>query len=664
MRYREITDGTTTISLIAKSGLMPVSGNVASRDPGITRLDSDTSIIAETYTLNMKGVSQKDLAVKCQQLVKLLRKAMNYKKTSWQRTPVYIKEKLKCEEDPRYALCLGPAGMNYSDLFEDVTETQNVIVNIGITLIREHPWRAGIPGTLPSATLLTNINTARTNEKVSVANYFDYVFSITNIYNYDSSLAAWSANLAGTATHVIWSVAGSIPAAGDIYYIGSTTGPIKNIIIPIGVAGAYNCDIVVEYGKGGGAPVWTALTDGVNYTRFPTGPDDDLFKIANTEYSLNILPPADFALCTVNAVSAFWIRVRINAFTAWTTTPITQTQYEYLSRRPYMRIGDVAIQGDSNALSLMRLYSPTGGGTSPTMGTMSRIIIGMKKTGTNFYSHLNLGNAGLPAGWATTYGVDSAAAADVQSPSNARGHITFATNTALIPRITLTGTSKVLDWRGRYKAFLRVQQIGGANGDCRVQLRTMIGGSTAGYPLVDNETIALQSHDLGWELVELAPNSFINIPFSETEAVDTLTTNLIFIVRAERVAGVAELRIADLILIPIDEWFIELRDPISDVTSGGSALRGDTTLDVDGGVIADRALKQLGPGTSGTLYPAEYWLRSGENLQLRPQTLCNIYFLMAHYPTTFGTGPLIASLGMQLFVSIYPRNRYHIMGDG
>ena len=232
MRYREITDGTTTISLIAKSGLMPVSGNVASRDPGITRLDSDTSIIAETYTLNMKGVSQKDLAVKCQQLVKLLRKAMNYKKTSWQRTPVYIKEKLKCEEDPRYALCLGPAGMNYSDLFEDVTETQNVIVNIGITLIREHPWRAGIPGTLPSATLLTNINTARTNEKVSVANYFDYVFSITNIYNYDSSLAAWSANLAGTATHVIWSVAGSIPAAGDIYYIGSTTGPIKNIIIP------------------------------------------------------------------------------------------------------------------------------------------------------------------------------------------------------------------------------------------------------------------------------------------------------------------------------------------------------------------------------------------------------------------------------------------------
>jgi hypothetical protein len=459
-------------------------------------------------------------------------------------------------------------------------------------------------------------------------------------------------------------VAGSVPAAGDIYYLGREVLPFLNIIIPIATAGVYNCDIVVEYGKGGGAPVWTALTDGVNYTRFPTGPDDDLFKIANTEYSLNILPPSDFALCTVNGISAFWIRVRINAFTAWTTTPITQTQPEYNSGRNYIEIPNTSILGDANALSLMRLYSPTGGGTSPSMGTISRIIAGMKSNNTIFMPGLSFGTGGVPAGWATVYGTDTAAAADVQATFNSRGHVTFATNTALVARATLTGTGKVSDWRGRYKAYIRVQQIGGANGDCRVQLRTMIGGSAAGYPLVDNETIALQSHDLGWELVELTPNSFVNIPFAETEYVDVLTNDLIFIIRAERVAGVSELRLCDLILIPIDEWFMELRDPISDVTSGGSALRGDTTLDVDGGVIGDRALKYIGPGASGILYPAEYWLRSGENLQLRPQTKSRIFFLMAHYPTTFGTGPLIGSLGMQLFVSIYPRNRYHMIGDG
>ncbi len=663
-RFRELVCGTESISLIMKSGLTPISGNVASRDPGITRLDSDTSIIAETYVLNMQGVSAKELGVKCQKLVKLLRKAMNYKKTSWQREVVYIKEKLKCEEDPRYAICLGPAGMNYSDLFEDVTEFQNVIVNIGITLIREHPWRAGIPGQISTILTLTGIDGPATTSKCPVANFRD-AFDITHIFNYDNSAAAFSANLFGTASHALWSVAASVPADEDIYYIGSTTGPIKNIIIPIATAGVFNCDLVVEYGKGGGAPVWTALTAGTNYTRFPTGADDDLFKIANTEYSINVLPPSDYAVCTINAVSAWWIRVRINTWTAWTTTPVTQVQPEYASSSPNIDIPSTAVLGDANALSLFRLFSPTGGGTSPSMGTISRIIAGIKSFNlSTFVSHLNLGNVANPVAWTTAYGTDAAAVADVQAPANSRCHITYATNAALVARVTLTGDDQVAIYRGRYKAYVRAQQIGGAAGDCRIQLRIMIGGSTAGYPMVDNETIALTDHDKGWELVDMTPNSFINIPFAETENVDVLTTDLIFIIRAERVAGAAVLRLADLILIPIDEWFFELRDPISDVTSGGSALRGDTTMDVDGGVISDRSLKQIGPGALNTLYPAEYWLRSGENLQLRPQTRHKIFFVMAHYPTTFGTGPLIGSLGMQVFASVYPRNRYHMIGDG
>jgi hypothetical protein len=662
-RYREITNGTITIPLIAKSGLVPVSGQVASRDPNIVRPDSETSIIAEAYTLNMVGLSTKDLAVKCQQLIKLLRQAMNYKKTSWQKIPVYIKEKLHCEDIPRFALCLGPAGMNYSDLFEDVTEFQNVIVNIGIVLIREHPWRDAIPGHITTVMTLTGVDGPATTTKCPVANFRD-AFDITHIYNYDTSIATFSANLAGTASHYIWKVGAGTPAAGDIYYIGSTTGPIKNIIIPIATAGSYTCDMVAEYGKGGGAPVWTALTDGTNYTRFPTGVDDDLFKIANTEYSLNVLPPSDYAVCTINGVSAWWIRVRINAWTAWVTTPVTQVQPEYASSNTHIDIPATAIKGDANALSLFRLFSPTGGGTTPSMGTISRIIAGIKSFNlASFAANLNLGNVAIPAGWATTYGTDSAAAADVQAPGNSRGHTTFATNATLLARVTLTGTAMVDIYKGRYKAYVRAQQVGGAAGDCRVQLRTMIGGVAAGYPLIDNETIALQNHDLGWELIDLTPNSFINIPFAETEAVDILTTDLIFILRAERLAGASVLRFADLILIPIDEWFFELRDPISDVTSGGSALRGDTTMDEDGGVISDRALKYLGPGTAGNLFPSEYWNRSGENLQLRPLTRHKIFFLLAHYPTTFGTGPLIGSLGMQLFMSIYPSNRYNMIGD-
>lgn len=662
-RIRELTDGTAagTISLILETDLVPVAGVVQSRSPNIMRPDSETSILAESYSLNMKGVSAKDVSVKCANLIKLLRKAMNYKYTSWQRNLVYFQEKLSCESTTRYALCFGASGLNYDDLFNNITEFQNVITNIGITLVREHPWRLTKPGTLPAYKPFQSFDTvpAQEMEKFLLPNHNELgATTISHIYNYDASLIAWSGNLAGVGAHDIWSVLGAVPAAGDIYYIGSGV-PMKHINIPIDVPGDYTADVVVEYGKGGGAPVWTALTDGVNFTRHPTGSEDALFKIADSTYILNINPPSDHALCTVNGSSRYWIRVRLNAVTAWVTTPVTQTTPDYLSSRPFVRTADNS-SGDANPLSLLRIFSPTGGGTAPTMGTASRIFLAAK-SGTLINSMLNLGNA--YGAYVPTYGTDTAALANVQASGNYCAHCTFAVDATLIPRATINATNGLSLYRGRYKVFLRAQQIGGAEGDCRVQLRTMIGSNANGYPLLDSETIAMKSHDLGWELIDLFPRSYLNIPFAETEYVDNLTANLYFIIRAERTAGASVMYFNDLILIPIDEWFAELRDPISDVTYGGSALRGDTTLDLDGGVLSDRCIKYLGPGTGTALIPAEYWPRSGENFQHRPGTRMYLYALYAHYPTTFGVGPLIAPLGMGLLHKLYEVERYNIIGD-
>jgi hypothetical protein len=179
-RYRELTDGDITIPLIAVSGLAP-SGNVHQRDINIVKTISETAVIPESYTMNVVGMSTEELGVKCQQFINLLKKASNYKKTFWQRTPVYFKEKLKCEENPRFALCYGPAGLNYSDLFEDVTEFQNVIINMGIVLVREHPWRSEIPGILPAAKTLTASDGPASPTKVVVANFRDNNIGITHI---------------------------------------------------------------------------------------------------------------------------------------------------------------------------------------------------------------------------------------------------------------------------------------------------------------------------------------------------------------------------------------------------------------------------------------------------------------------------------------------------
>jgi hypothetical protein len=670
-RYREITDGTTTISLISKggnsrlvagSGMNSIAGNAQTRDTNISKTIDGTTLITEAYTLNMKGVSTAELSVKCQQLIKLLRKAQNYKKTFWQRTPVYIKEKLSNETNTRYALCFGTAGLNYSDLFENISEFQNVITNIGFVLVREHPWRSDIPGVLPTVKTLTASDGPANPTKVVVANFDENNIAITHIYNYDNSLTAWSANLVAATAIPIWSVAGAMPAVNDVIYIGSTVGPLKHICIPVSVIGNYNCTIIAQYWKGGGAPAATTLVAGSGFTLLPTGDINSIFKTAQ-EWVISVKCPSDHAAATINGVSAFWISIKISALVAFTTAPVTGSTVCYEQHDNYLTIPSTAFAGDSNPLTLLRLFNPYGGVASPVMGTPSRIIIGAKSISlSNFHSNLNLGGSGQPAGWALANGTDASSVADVQATGGARGNVSYATSTSMVARFTLTGTAKLQYWLGRYRVFLRAQQIGGANGDCRVKLRVMIGGSASGYPLKDTEIVPLTTHDAGWEVIDLNANGFLQLPFSDITDADLTGVDLIFIIQADRVAGVSTLQVADLILIPVDEWAMELRDPISDTTTGASALRGDTLLDADSGLLGHRILKQI--LISSIAYPAETWNRYGDSPRLEPNTAYRFFFLMMNYPSVWGTGPMIGSLGMAFHVSLYGVSRYGILrGD-
>jgi hypothetical protein len=290
------------------------------------------------------------------------------------------------------------------------------------------------------------------------------------------------------------------------------------------------------------------------------------------------------------------------------------------------------------------------------MGTISRIIMGAKSRGlTSFVSHINAGNAGNPATWTVTQGTDAAATADVNAPGGYHSAVSFATSSALVTRATLAGDDVLDDYLGEYRVFMRCEQVGGSNGDVKVLARAMVGGTADGYPIQDvpSGSVALQTHDVGWELVELGT---LKLPFSKAVAADATNIDLIFLLKAERLTGAATLKIADIILIPIDEWAAVLDDPVTSTTTGASALRGNTSLDDDGGVLAERTVKYIRAGT--TLSLAEPWIRSGRPLMIEPRRQTRIYFILAGYPTTFGTGPLVAPLGMQLMCSLYAHAVY------
>ena len=189
-------------------------------------------------------------------------------------------------------------------------------------------------------------------------------------------------------------------------------------------------------------------------------------------------------------------------------------------------------------------------------------------------------------------------------------------------------------------------------------VRTFLGGSSAFDTHVDSREEKTRGKDEGFEVIDLG---LLRIPFARTFNADDLgSTDIIFQVHVERTTGSATLQIADLILLPVDEGVVGIDDPVSDTTSGASALRGGSVLDLDAGVIADRNLKYKFIG--GDLIPAEEWARMNrpipfENLGADTR----LYFVMLHYPTTWGAEPLVATLGQHLAVEIYGHQRYSIM---
>jgi len=101
------------------------------------------------------------------------------------------------------------------------------------------------------------------------------------------------------------------PAADDACYFGLAAGTFARIDLNITTAAVdLVATIVWEYWNG---TAWTAvsgLTDGTTGLTAATG-------IKTVSFTL----PTDWAKCTVDSVNAYWVRVRVSAYTSITTAP-------------------------------------------------------------------------------------------------------------------------------------------------------------------------------------------------------------------------------------------------------------------------------------------------------------------------------------------------------
>lgn len=450
-------------------------------------------------------------------------------------------------------------------------------------------------------------------------------------------------------------------SVGDILYIGADEPFWNTTWNIITAADEVNAVYLFEYSDAGAG--WPDLTLGDDLSLYP---DDDPFDAVGISGAF-FHPGDDWAPENVNGVTKYWIRISIVSFTTYTTSPVSGTYPIYNQRRPYALLNADELKGDVPPLIQLRMLGTAGGDGDVEMTNISRLLIGAKSRNLDeFDSHLNCGGDGMPPGWAVTYGADTSSVADPEVAGGDEADCSFAGDISNVMRIRYTGIAKAEAYRGKYRPFLKCQQIGGDPGDVTVNLRIRI-DSTADYaPQIDTSPIILEAADDGHELVDLAPGNYMQIPFGDFYEADSLEgADLIIEVFAKVPAGpAATMEFYELILLPVDEWWGEYEDPITNSEFGTSALRGEKILIDDGGLVENRTGMFKIDGSEEWFI--ELWERHG-----KPPTFVPLYgdtyrlhFIFGYYNATWAVLPMLSLPGMGIMLEWVTRPRYlYLRGD-
>jgi hypothetical protein len=663
-----ITDGADEVNLMLSNnghGMGPERGGIPaiSFDPSTYyhHLTSEEDLLfLESWTFVMRDGCPDSFATRSRKLFSMLIKAWLYRNTQRykEKGPVYIVQRVRGETEKRFArVFTSPVLRMMQPLLNHQFELENLISNIGIPIAR-FAWEDGAPGTIPSSknTFDKTNGGATAATLVPVANHYDD-HSIDTIYRSDNGV--FSANLFGTAAHAIFPAAPAINV--DFYYVGSDE-PFWHILWNIVTASVETgVTYLFEYSDGGAG--WPDLTLGDDLTLYP---DDDPFDATGIS-GMFFHPGSDWAKETVNGDNKFWIRISISALTTYTTAPENGTDDVYNQRQPYALLPSSELEGDVPPLIRLRMLGTYGGDENVEMTNLSRVLIGAKSRNLDeFDSHLNPGGDGLPANWAVAYGTDTSTAADPEAPGGDQADCDFAGDTSNVMRVRFTGTGLASAYKGKYRPFIRCQQIGGDVADVTMNLRIRI-DSTADYaPQIDTSAVSLGATDDGHELVDLEPGNYLQIPFGEFYEADSLEgADLIIEIWAQIEAGSAgTLEIYDLILLPVDEWWGEYEDPVTNSDSGSSALRGEKILIDDGGLVEDRAGMFKIDGSEEWF--TELWERHGKPPSFVPLygDTYRLHFIFAYYNATWGGDPMLSTPGMGVFLEWESRNQYlYLRGD-
>lgn len=393
------------------------------------------------------------------------------------------------------------------------------------------------------------------------------VAQLTDIYVYDTSAAAYTANLIGSA--VPHNLLPWIPAVGDYIIFGiqsalPDSGPFNNLVLDIGQAlNATTWTIVWRYSDVGVVPTaWAALGAATNWDLH-----DGTASFGNTGVnSIHWKPPSDFVPLAVNGVTCYWVCAHLTAIAAAVAPPTQANRNIYTCNWPSADIDASQVTGDLTALDHMFFVNRSdhdgpGGASTSLDAWADRVVCGLRSVdrGSQFTAVLNCADEQNPIGVTVTLGANSAFAAASQSPTGRRVDYTGTVLSQWTDEcIFELGPGIARDFYGSYHAYLRAQQtmtaLGSEITDIRVRLKTVSG--SGGIRHVGDWVNFQVPSDAGvfdtgsWQVLDLGPCS---LPVSAEFTPNNLGERAWFTIQMWSSAA-RVVKMYDLWLIPTDEW--------------------------------------------------------------------------------------------------------------
>jgi hypothetical protein len=449
----------------------------------------------------------------------------------------------------------GTGTPNLKEIAQEIVDRPGWVANNAMVLFFEsQTWAIGSRqisnfGATPAVLWVyyTTIPKLGRSETCNIENYIQNMWSnnaLTSIWKYDAAPVTWT-QLIGTV--LPWTLYPIAPAVGDILYLGATYA-FNNLCFNSIVAQS-GMTLVWEYWNG----AWVALSvqDNTNQWGFMGGQPLNTAGVGSVHWN----QPADWVVTAVNAVNAFWVRLRCTVAAA-PVPPTQDTRYVYTAQKPYLDIAASRVTGDVPALLDAIAQNSSDSNAHATTSLWSdRLLIGLRSIsrGADFGAFINFNAGGgfilNPPGITGTAAGASAFALYPDAPlGNAlQFNPVGAAGYALQCTMTIDYFFSK-QYYGMYRAFLRGKQVGGVAGDIRAYLAYGSGAIRATTQSVTWTTVAVP------QLLELG---LVKIPDSDS-MLDLTPNNFAFEIWMNNTnVAPGDIFLYDLILLPVDEWAID-----------------------------------------------------------------------------------------------------------